>query len=212
MPRDKWNALTLTFIISAGVSVLLMPFAFFLVVSFSPNYIHALSLAWVESKVIDGPTQQLITRKISVGPAGGCMWYNSSISKCDLGVPYVPSSEYLHLAPNQNVTSTFPVAMGRALPLNHVVVILMGLCLTVALLDIFFFKGGIALYIIYFSGFMLWIVYFLESTYVGTLSHRLDKIYEHEDWEYHAGNGFILITVATFVASIFLCGGGAAGD
>ncbi|WWC73788.1 uncharacterized protein I206_107760 [Kwoniella pini CBS 10737] len=208
MVRRKWDSVTLGFMIIAGVGVFLVPFSFFLVVSLSPRFIHTLSLARVKGNVFDNVTQSTVKVEITVGPSGGCMWYNSSTPICSAKIPYVPSAEYLHLPPNQNLTSIFPIAMGRALPMNHVMVILMGLCLIVAILDVFLFEGGIAWIIISFSSIMLWIVYFLESAYIKLLNTRIGNIYEHDSWEYHTGNGYILVTVATFVASIFICGSG----
>ncbi|WVW87034.1 hypothetical protein I302_109090 [Kwoniella bestiolae CBS 10118] len=210
MARRKYETLLLFLLFTGIAIVVLFPFVSFILVSLSPYYIPGLDMARVEGKYYDAPNNVTFDVKISVGPSGGCMWFNSSEPQCSTKIPYVPNAEYLHLGPNSNLTSVFPIAMGRALALNHVIVGLMGLSMIAVLMDIL-----ISIFIIYFTAFMLWLVYFLESTYIGTLSNRLDDIYENKEWEYNTGGGFIMISVSVFVASFFLCGGGsisAGGD
>ncbi|WWD04493.1 hypothetical protein V865_002563 [Kwoniella europaea PYCC6329] len=214
MVRRKYDILIITLVSIGAAIVILFPFVSFLLVSLSPYYLPGLDIARIEGKYFDVANNHSIDVKISVGPSGGCMWFNDTTPKCSTKIPYVPNAEHLHLQPNSNLTSIFPIAMGRVLALNHVMVGLMGLSMIAVLLDILVLKGGISLFIIYFTGFMLWLVYFLESTYIGTMSNRLDDIYEAKEWEYHTGGGFIMISVSVFVASFFLCGGGSisAGD
>ncbi|OCF75088.1 hypothetical protein I204_03937 [Kwoniella mangroviensis CBS 8886] len=45
---------------------------------------------------------------IGIGASEGCMWYGKDDRQCRYTLSFQPSSEFLHLPPNQNVTKHFP--------------------------------------------------------------------------------------------------------
>ncbi|WWC96855.1 hypothetical protein V866_003730 [Kwoniella sp. B9012] len=55
---------------------------------------------------------------IGIGASEGCMWYGKDNRLCRYTLNFQPSSQFLHLPPNQNVTNHFPV--GRIMASAHI--------------------------------------------------------------------------------------------
>ncbi|WVR07961.1 hypothetical protein IAU60_005004 [Kwoniella sp. DSM 27419] len=209
MGRAARSILGFTLVSLLAIITTGLPFVFNLVVSLSPGVIHTLSLARVTGHVPDGLTNTSLPVMISVGPTGGCMWFNATggpPTRCIAHQPFIPDSGVLQLPSNQTVIGAFPVTLGRALVMNHVVVGLMGLSIVVALVDMLVLNGGISLIIVYFTILLMWITFILETTYIGVLHHRLDS--HQTGFDYHIGPGYWLILVSVLIVSALTCGNG----
>ncbi|WWC65738.1 uncharacterized protein I303_108360 [Kwoniella dejecticola CBS 10117] len=202
----KGDAIWKTFL-ALGISIVaLIPFTFYLINSLGPVSIHSLSLAKITGEFIDETTNQSTLIRVRVGPSGGCVWSNiTDTTTCTAHLPYKPSSEALHLAANETISSAFPIAMGRALALNHVTTALMGLSILAVAIDCLVLHGGISLAIVYFTIFFMWITFILETVYVSTLHKRLDHLH-NDQWKFNHGEGYWFILAATIFVSILSCG------
>ncbi|WVQ95941.1 hypothetical protein IAU59_003040 [Kwoniella sp. CBS 9459] len=200
--RDVWSVVLVT-----GLACLAcVPFTFYLVASLSPVQIHALSLSRVTGEVHDPTTNVSVPIKVTVGPSGGCMWYNTTgaPTRCIAKIPFVPDADLLHLPSNQTLTKSFPIAMGRALALNHVMTILCGLSLLAVLVDVLVLHGGACLVVIYLTVIMMWITFILETIYISVLHKRLDD--NNSGFDYHVGPAYWMILAATITVSLLMCG------
>ncbi|WRT69801.1 uncharacterized protein IL334_006792 [Kwoniella shivajii] len=188
----------------------LVPFTFFLINSLAPTHIPTISLAKITGKVVDPSTSEVVQVVVKVGPSGGCIWTNitnDDDSRCISHIPFKPTSEQLHLEGqhNENITSCFPVALGKALALNHVVTALMGISILAVLVDLMVLEGGASLAIIHFTVLFMWLTFILETVYISLLHKRLE---DHDtEWEYQVGQGYWMILAATLLISSFSCGG-----
>ncbi|WVF68392.1 hypothetical protein IAT40_003157 [Kwoniella sp. CBS 6097] len=202
------NSLWVVLLIGGLTCLAFIPLTFYLVVSLSPVQIHGLSLARVTGDVLDPATNISVPVKVTVGPSGGCMWYNTTgaPTRCIAKIPFVPEAEVLHLPSNQTLTKSFPIAMGKALALNHVMTALCGVCLLAALVDILVLKGGACFILIQLAVLMMWITFVFETTYISVLHKRLDD--NESGFEYHIGPGYWMILAVTIAVSLLMCSNG----
>ncbi|WWC95723.1 hypothetical protein V866_002589 [Kwoniella sp. B9012] len=200
-------------LVFGGLTILaLIPFTFYFINSLSPTIIHGLSLAKVTGEFVEASTNQAIKVRVRVGPSGGCVWSNLTESiSCVSHIPYKPTPETIHLPNNESITSCFPIALGKALALNHVTTALMGLSILAILVDSLILQGGISLAIVYLMVLFMWITFILETIYISVLHKRLDKINqgdnENGNWEYKVGEGYWFVLAATILVSLVTCGG-----
>ncbi|WVF68393.1 hypothetical protein IAT40_003158 [Kwoniella sp. CBS 6097] len=198
--------------------VVILPFVLFLIVSLSPSHIHSIAITKVSGTIVtDYESNTTVPIKITVGPAGGCMWYedvNGPPTQCESSHPFKPNPEILHLPSNQTLTNAFSAPLGKALVVNHLATAFGGLTLILFTLDAFVFQRGFSRFFIWLTFFLMWTAFGLEIAYVVTTTKNISKAEEQEylgDVSNTIGNGFWMILASCILVSGFFCGCGGSG-
>ncbi|WVQ95942.1 hypothetical protein IAU59_003041 [Kwoniella sp. CBS 9459] len=198
--------------------VVVLPFVLFLVVSLSPSHIHEIAITKVSGRIVtDYETNTTVPIKITVGPAGGCMWFqdvNGPPTHCRSSHPFRPDPEVLHLPSNQTITNAFSAPLGKALIVNHLATAFGGLTLILFALDALVYQRGFSRFFIWLTFLLMWTAFALEIAYVATTTKNISKAREQGyvgDVGNNIGNGFWMILASCILVSAFFCGCGGTG-
>ncbi|ODN77066.1 hypothetical protein L202_05603 [Cryptococcus amylolentus CBS 6039] len=104
----------------AGMVLSWAPVILFILLSCAGYNIPSLNITNATANITSDDDSTWAMAKISIGPSGGCMYYDDSPRKCIRTLDFKPDPAFLHLPVNQTLTTSLSQTLNRAFVTNYI--------------------------------------------------------------------------------------------
>ncbi|TYJ56249.1 hypothetical protein B9479_003094 [Cryptococcus floricola] len=187
-----------------GMVLIWAPVILFILLSCAGYNIPSLNITNATANITSDDGSTWAMAKISIGPSGGCMYYDDSPRKCIRTLDFKPDPAFLHLPANQTLTTSLSQTLNRAFITNYISAGWIGVA-TISLLVGFSDNSWSATSqdLMIWGSLFAWLSFWLNVAICLNFRRLLNAHDKASGWDYHVGNGLWLF-LYTVVHTSFL--------